>query len=151
MRAAAACLGRRVGLRGAALLLAGIGWTTYGIGIITDPRYVVQRGVSVLTRLWPLDWWGAVWIVCGLLALAAAVLRPGRDAWGFGAVVLPPLVWAGAYIVAWLTGRYPAAWTSTPAWCVPSGLLIIVAALSANLTTARRRIRVLEKRRCGGE
>lgn len=144
MRAAGAWIDRTVGLRGVALAGCGLGWATYGIGIITDPRYGVSRGVTVLTHVRPLSWWGAMWIACGLIGMAAAALRTGKDRFGFGAVCLPPLVWALAYVVTIATGEYSPAWTSTPAWCVPVLLLAVVAALSARLTRASRRIRALE-------
>lgn len=151
MGAAGAWYRRRVGLRGTALGVTGIGWITYGTGIITDPRYGVQRGVQVLVQICPLSWWGVLWIVCGTAALGAALLRPGRDTAGFAAATLPPLVWAGAYVIAWLTGGYPQAWTATPAWCVPLVLLGVVASLSSRYTAALRRIRALEERCANGD
>jgi hypothetical protein len=156
--AAGAWYRRRVGLRGTALGVTGIGWITYGTGIITDPRYGVQRGVQVLVQICPLSWWGVLWIACGTAAFGAAVCRPGPDRIGFAAGALAPMLWAGAYVIAWLTGGYPQAWTSTPAWCVPLVLLGVVAALSSRYAAlllryaaALDRIRALERGADGGE
>ncbi|MGW9437924.1 hypothetical protein [Streptomyces sp. NPDC055607] len=153
MRAAWSWLVHRVGLRGIGLLIPAVGWTTYGIGILADPRYGVARGVAVLTYARPLSWWAWVWIGSGLVAAVAAFLRAGPDRIGYGAVVAPPALWAGAYLVAWATGSYPTAWTTTPAWLVPVGLVLLVAVLTARLTEERRLRRALEvqcARRGGG-
>lgn len=130
MRAAAAWAARRLGLRGAALLLTGIGWLTYGIGIVIDPRAGVGRGVVVLTYWAPLPWWGILWLACGATAVLGAWSPAGRDIVSFAAAAFPPLIWSGAYLTALLTGRYPTAWTSIPAWWVPIALLLCFAALS---------------------
>lgn len=150
MSAAGAWYRRRVGLRGTALWATGAGWIAYGIGIITDPRYGVQRGVQVLTSICPLPWWGLLWILCGLTAAVTSVRRPGRDVVGFAGAALPPMTWAGAYVLAWATGNYPQAWTSVPAWCAPLTLLGVVATMSARYTAALRRIRALEMERADG-
>lgn len=145
MPAAAAWAARRLGLRGYVLLLTGTGWITYGVGIITDPRYGVSRGVVVLTHWCPLTWWGAMWIACGLVSITGAWQRTGRDVVAFAAAAFPPLIWSGAYLVAWLTGRYPTAWTSIPAWWVPIAVLTSFAALSRRVDALLRKITLLNQ------
>jgi hypothetical protein len=127
MRALAAWAARTLGLRGTALLVAGAGWICYGAGIIASPRYGVQRGVAVIVHIMPLTWWGAVWIAFGCAAIVAAVQPYGRDSWGFGAALGPPLMWAMAYGAAAAFGTYNVAWASLPAWCVPVVLILVVA------------------------
>ncbi|MET9096257.1 hypothetical protein ABZX72_29680 [Streptomyces cyaneofuscatus] len=146
MRAAWSRVARRVGLRGVGLLIPAVGWITYGVGIAADPRYGVARGVAILTWAMPLSWWAWVWIGCGAIAMVAAVLPAGRDRAGYIAVVAPPGLWAGAYLLAWITGRYPTAWTTSPAWLVPVGLVLLVAYLTSRLVEERRLRHVLEVR-----
>lgn len=117
MRAAARRLGKRLGRRGRILLAFGVMQVLYGWSIATDPRYGVVRGVGVLTHMLPMRVWGAVWIVCGAVALAMAwEIRSSRDSWGYGAVTVPMSLWSGANFVAWTSNVYPQAWTSVCTW-----------------------------------
>lgn len=145
MSAAAAWAARRLGLRGIVLLLTGCGWITYGVGIMIDPRYGVARGVAVLTHWWPLTDWGLMWILCGAAAIGCAWLATDADVVGFGAAAFPPLVWSGAYLAAWLTGRYPTAWTSIPAWWVPIALLASCGVCSRRLDALARKVELLNQ------
>ncbi|MFJ5294534.1 hypothetical protein [Streptomyces sp. NPDC088348] len=120
-------LSARLGRRGAYLFSAGCAWTGYGIGVAIDPRYGTVRGVTILARYCPLTVFGWLWIVCGLTACVCAFFRtPGRDRIGFGAAVLPALLWAGAYGASWITGDYPKAWTSAISWGFAAIRLMVV-------------------------
>ncbi|WP_055588547.1 hypothetical protein [Peterkaempfera griseoplana] len=134
MRAAAARLRARLGWRGASLLVCGVPWVVYGVGLLTTPRVGVSRAAGAITSVVSLCTWGWIWMLCGLLAIAAALLRPGRDVWGFAAAAGPPLIWALAYITAGATGDYRQAWASVPLLLVPVGLLVIVAVMTKGET-----------------
>jgi hypothetical protein len=126
---------RRLGWRGTALLCCGIPWIVYGIGLMTTPRAGLVRAASVITALMGLHCWGTVWVLCGGLACVAAILRPGRDQWGFALAAGPPLIWSMAYITAAATGGYREAWASVPLLIAPVLLLVVV----AEVTGRRRR------------
>lgn len=134
MSAALARWRRRLGRRGTALLCCGIPWIIYGIGLMTTPRAGLQRAASPITTLMSLHCWGIAWVACGSLACTAALLRPGRDLWGFAAAVAPPTIWTLAYLAAAITGQYQQAWAATPLLVVPVALLIVIAE-----ATGRRR------------
>lgn len=127
MVAALARWRRRLGWRGTALLACGIPWIVYGIGLVTTPRAGTARAASIITTLMSLQWWGVVWSVCGALACVAAILRPGRDMWGFAMAAAPPMIWSLAFGAAGLTGSYRQAWASVPILVVPVLLLIVIA------------------------
>lgn len=117
MRAAAGGLRQRLGRRGSILLAFGVMETLYGVGLIADPRFGIVRGVGVLTHIAPMTLWGAIWITSGLCAFALAwEVRATRDTWGYALAVLPPALWSVANLLAWLTGSYGQAWTSTVTW-----------------------------------
>jgi len=118
---------RRLGWRGTALLCCGVPWIVYGAGLMTTPRAGLQRAASALTGLLSIPSWGVVWTVCGVLASIAAVLRPGRDMWGFAAAAAPPLIWSLAFAAAGVSGAYRQAWASIPLLITPVLLLVVVA------------------------
>lgn len=147
MAAAPAGWRRRIGWRGTALLCCGLPWIAYGIGLWTTPREGLLRAATVIASVMPLHYWGLGWALCGAIACTAAVLRPGRDTWGFAAAAAPPLIWCLAYLAAAATGAYAEAWASVPLLATPVLLLLVVA-----IVTGRRRPRCdgCERGRHGG-
>lgn len=124
---AARWLAKRLGRRGRVLILFGGMEALYGLSIATDPRYGVVRGVGVLTHMLPMPWWGGVWMLCGVIAVALAFEpRPRLDRWGFAAATLPMSLWSGANLVAYVSGEFGQAWTSVCTWGCFVGVLIIV-------------------------
>ncbi|MGQ5581006.1 hypothetical protein [Streptomyces sp. ECR3.8] len=104
MRTAARRLSKRLGRRGRALLILGVGKVCYGAGFIVDPP--PARGLELLTMMCPLQSWAWLWIVCGSITAVSAFLRVGNDRWGFVAALTPPTVWGTAYGVSFVTGVY---------------------------------------------
>ena len=141
MRAALDRFRRRLGWRGTALLCCGIPWIVYGVGLMTTPRDGLIRAAAVITTVMDLPCWGVGWVLCGVLACVAALRRPGRDLWGFGAAAAPPLIWALAYAAAGLTGHYQQAWASIPLLAAP----VLLLAVTAVMTGRRRRICTCER------
>lgn len=122
-------IGLRLGRRGAFLLAFGTAWAVYGCGLLSaGPTFAQSRGLTVLTRIAPIDVWSWLWIVAGLVALATAfVASPGGDTAGFVGAVLPPLAWAVAYLLAWLLGDYPRGWITAGPWAAIAVTAMIAA------------------------
>ncbi|MGW4050787.1 hypothetical protein ACWENA_08135 [Streptomyces sp. NPDC004779] len=95
---------KHLGRRGTFLLILGVGKTCWGLSFLVDPPEAA--GLQLLTRLCDLRHWSWLWIACGIATTVAAFLRIGRDRWGFYAALIPPSVWAVAYLAAVLTGDY---------------------------------------------
>ncbi|MEW2578332.1 hypothetical protein [Streptomyces syringium] len=104
-RAAARWLSRHLGRRGTVLLILGIGKVCWGAGFIVTPQPSPQ-GVSLLTDVAPLHCWAWLWVAAGLVTGASAFVRVGRDGLGFIAALIPPTVWATAYMVGAVTGEF---------------------------------------------
>lgn len=105
MRAAARRLRTQLGRRGQILLLLGVGKICWGIGFIAAPQQN-PAGLSLLTDRCSLASWAWLWIGAGVVTAVSAWLRIGRDWFGFAAAIVPPTVWATAYLSAVLTGEY---------------------------------------------
>ncbi|MFI5755612.1 hypothetical protein [Streptomyces sp. NPDC051569] len=143
MRGLVRCAGRRLGLRGVALLICGIGWINYGIGLLADPRYGIVRGAAALTTIAPIAAWGWAWIGSGLASCAAAVLPSRRDWWGWATATAMPVAWAAAYTSARALGQFPQGLTSGLTWLVAPALAAVVAVATRRLVQARREVATL--------
>ncbi|MFD6421696.1 hypothetical protein [Streptomyces sp. NPDC060198] len=117
----------RLGGRGPALLISGIAWISYGASLTVQPRYGTVRGIQVLLGLAPMPVWGWAWIVAGVVALAYALARPGRDLPGIAAAMAPPLLWALAYALGGASGTSATAWGAVAPWASHAALIAIVA------------------------
>lgn len=97
-------LSEKLGRRGVFLLILGIGKTCWGISFLVDPP--PAQGLELLTQLCGLEHWAWMWIAAGLVTTFSAFLRVGRDWAGFLAALIPPTVWATAYMSAVINGEY---------------------------------------------
>jgi hypothetical protein len=95
---------RQLGRRGHFLLILGIGKTCWGAGMVVDPP--TTTGLQLLTRTAPLHCWAWLWVIAGLITTASAFLKVGRDRYGFVAALVPPSVWAIAYLAAVMSGEF---------------------------------------------
>nr|WSX48902.1 hypothetical protein OG409_08030 [Streptomyces sp. NBC_00974] len=125
-----AALWRHLQWRGLTLASLGVLWVWYGVGLIVTDRPGISSALGPLLSIACIEVWGALWIVCGTAGLVTAVLRPGRDIVGFGAVAGPPVWWSASFIAAAATGAYGIAWAAAPLYVAVVLLLGIVAALS---------------------
>ena len=99
---------RRLGYRGTVLLIMGIIEVAYGIGLIIYPLPTLPRSYWVLHEMIPYPLRAFMWVATGVVACAFAFARaPGRDRFGFVALVLMPMVRAASYVTAWVIWLMP--------------------------------------------
>lgn len=119
-------LRKQLGRRGHFLLILGIGKICWGVSFILDPPST--QGLQLLTRWGPgfcIQHWAWLWIGAGLITLISAGLKVGRDRWGFLAALVPPAVWAIAYLSAVIGGEYSrGAWVA--AWYLTAHVGVIL-------------------------
>lgn len=114
---------KRLGRRGAFLLIVGVGKACWGAGMLVDPPQTT--GLHLLTRMAPLHYWAWLWVIAGLITTACAFMRVGRDRWGFVAALVPPAVWAIAYLSAVIVGEFSrGAWVAV--WYLTSHVGVIL-------------------------
>jgi hypothetical protein len=90
----------RLGQRGAYLVIHGLAWICYGVGILIDPAFGVKRGLGWVAHLLPFDRLAWLWIICGAASIVYAPMRkPGKDGWGFMFILLPPALWGLWYLL----------------------------------------------------
>lgn len=116
-------LRKQLGRRGTYLLIIGLGKICWGASFIVDPPGT--QGLQLLTRWCSIQHWAWLWILAGLITTASAFLKVGRDGWGFVAALVPPAVWAIAYLSAVIGGEYSrGAWVA--AWYLTSHVGVIL-------------------------
>ncbi|MEW1803188.1 hypothetical protein ACIGO7_35230 [Streptomyces virginiae] len=72
--------------------------------MVVDPP--TTTGLQLLTRMAPLHCWAWLWVLAGCVTTASAFLKIGRDRYGFVAALVPPAVWAIAYLAAVMSGEF---------------------------------------------
>ncbi|WP_331728918.1 hypothetical protein OG693_39015 (plasmid) [Streptomyces sp. NBC_01259] len=97
-------LGKRAGRRGVFLLIIGVGEACWGVSFLVDPPD--EHGLQLLTSVCSLRHWAWLWIIVGLGTVSSSILRIGRDWAGYVAALVPPTVWAVAYLAAAVSGEY---------------------------------------------
>lgn len=117
---------RLLGRRGAILLSYGVVWAIIGYGQITSPAPDL-RGLRLLLQMMPLDAWGWIWVVSGLVAIVSAWLPQGKDWPGFLALPLMVLPWMVSYLLAWIIGDFPRGWVATVVWGAIAAPVLVVA------------------------
>ncbi|MFJ5967872.1 hypothetical protein [Streptomyces sp. NPDC093060] len=119
-------LGRALGRRGAILLCYGTVWALYGYGVLISPQ-PNQLGLNLAIQLLPLQVWGVLWIIAGVIALVSAWLPSGFDWPGFLALPVIVLPWMTSYFVAWLQGDFTRGWIAAAVWAAIAVPVLVVA------------------------
>jgi hypothetical protein len=119
--------------RGTFLAVFGAAYLLVAKSLIdTDVTPAVAHVFRFALAVMPLTGWALLWLVCGAIALADAVLtRDGRDALGFAAAVFAPTAWAIVYTAAWAgndTGVKDL-WISAVTYALIAAAVLIVAGM----------------------
>ena len=120
----------RLGRRGLVLVLVGVCWVLLGISVILTPYssqgWVPHEEIPGWAR-------GSVWIITGCVGIVTAWWPPGKDRWGFAAIVLMPLERAASFAVAavgWalpgIEHGAPRGWISALIWSAVVALIMLI-------------------------
>lgn len=127
MRAAVRRAARRVGRRGAVLLLKGGMALLYGYSQLVAPP-ASTASIRLLLLGMPQHGWAWLWIAAGAIALVCSLAREGRDWLGFAAVYLVASAWACSALASWWLYDNPRGWISALIWAAYGGVAAIVVA-----------------------
>lgn len=128
---------RRVGRRGAILVLLGSIAALYGYALINQP-IPSSVGIRLLLQVMPMAGWGWAMLAVGVLAVACAPLRQGADWPGFTGLVLVWTPWSLSYLVSWWLGENPRGWISATIFVALAGVPAVVAGWSEVPRLSRR-------------
>lgn len=119
-----------LGRRGLVLILVAASDIVYGVSlrvaVSSIPATTRASALSSLTDITSLSVWAWAWIGQGVLVLPFAPRRTGQDAMGFVIATLLPLLWAVAYLVAWIRGSYALGWSGAATWVLEAALIMAV-------------------------
>lgn len=130
--------------RRAVLATLGGGWAGYGIfGVLGDPRYGTSRGLDSITRHVPMSVLGWVWVVCGAVAVIAALAPRAHSiqSAGFTALATPAALWGTCFTVATISGAYPKGGGSACGWLAFALSIVWVSGMDDPPPTGREKAR----------
>jgi len=125
VRAAVRQAARRIGRRGAVLLLKGGMAVLYGYSQLVEPPASTES-IRLLLLGMPRHGWAWLWIAAGVTALACVPQRRGRDWLGFAAVYLVASAWALSALASWWLYDNPRGWITALIWAAYGGVAAIV-------------------------
>lgn len=121
------------GRRGVFLALFGVVNILLGIAYIlpsqptSSVQFLLDLGV-------PMGWWGAVWMLSGLIAIGSAFRTPpGADKWGFVALAFVLASGTGVYLLSWVLG-YGRGWLLAAVFAALAGSVWIVSGMMSATT-----------------
>jgi hypothetical protein len=99
-------VGRRVGRRGAYLLVKSVIYAGHGVlYLLVPPTPALAETLRLPLALAPLWVWGLAWTAAAAVAAGCAFRQgPRADRWGFQALIIMASTWAGCYLAAALVG-----------------------------------------------
>lgn len=138
MKAVVRTVARRVGHRGAVLILLGCIALLYGISLITTPPLPNPPGLRLLLGVMGLHGWGVTLAAAGAIAILSSPLKQGRDWPGFAALVLVWLPWSLSFLVSWWPdGSNPRGWVSALVFAALAGVPAVCATWEEQGPSAR--------------
>lgn len=89
------------------LAIFGVIFVIIGYSLMTAPD--TRRSLPGIFSFATLDFWGALWIACGLIAFITGALRWLKSV-GFAALMFVSFLWGGAFLISWVAGDLPRGW-----------------------------------------
>jgi MFS family permease len=105
---------RRIGRRGACLLVFGLVPFMVGLSLCVTPTTQDgrPRTAPTLELLAPPEFWSYAWMLLGLVVMASAMVPPHRQRAGFVLAYSLPLLWGAAFLSSWALGWLTTGWVS---------------------------------------
>lgn len=117
---------RRVGRRGAALLFFATLDVIFGWSLL-DPTSSVATspGYRWLAGVFPLEVWGGLWLLVGLLCLTGAFIHEDSIAWV--AAMSIKVMWGVLWFLGWWFAGIERGWVAAAVWLPMAALVALLA------------------------
>lgn len=115
------------------LVLAVAGAAYIGIGAsyaLAAPRPARASSLELALNIMPLDGWGVVWVMVGLLGVLSSRWPPASETWGYSAMSCLAALWGGFYLGAIVVGATAQAFTGAVVWFLVAFLWWAISGLS---------------------
>jgi|1185.fasta_scaffold220807_2 hypothetical protein len=130
-------VGRRIGRRGAILLILAVVDVAYGLSLMAPPPDSVGSAATVWRQHYaPLWVWGTGWLVIAAILIVSAFLRDDR--FGYAAAIGWKIVWALTTLTSWIIGGVPRGWVQSIIWAVFAGMIVVDAGRPEDSRPERR-------------
>src|SRR4051812_40271372 len=118
-------VGRRIGRRGAILLILAIVDVAYGLSLMAPPPDSIGEAATVWRQHYaPLWVWGMGWLVIAVILIVSAFLRDDRL--GYAAAIGWKIAWSVSTLASWVIGGVPRGWVSSIIWGVVAGMIVVI-------------------------
>ena len=118
---------KRLGRRGAALLVCSLISILLGLGsVVTPTGRPLSPVYVVITGLAPMKVWGIIWILAGAVAGVQAFSRTVAAA-AWLSVITIAAVWTAGLFAGWLVSGWPRGWIGGVIFGAYTALLVICA------------------------
>jgi hypothetical protein len=118
----------RIGRRGACLLIFGFVPAMVGASLFVQPhdRHGGTRSIPVLAHIAPDEFWSAMWMGLGIVAMICAFLGWKAQRVGYLIGYALPLMWGAANFISWALGELVTGWISCGIYLGYCLLVIII-------------------------
>ena len=116
-------LRRRVGQRGAVLLLLAMIDLVYG-GTMLPGNTAVSKTYAFADTIWPLPVWGAAWVLVGVVCMVQAF--QDWDYIAYACAQLIKVMWATVGIAGWITHQIAYGQLTCVIWVGAAGIVCVV-------------------------
>ncbi len=117
---------RRVGRRGAALLFFAVLDVIYGWALLVPTSSALTSpGYRWLASVLPLQVWGGIWLLAGVLCLVGAVVHEDTAAWV--AAMSIKVMWGLLWFLGWAIAGVERGWVSAAVWLPMAALVALLA------------------------
>lgn len=110
------------GKRGGFLFIMGIGWLAIGLSYTLGPTTQSRaNGFAWLPQWLDANELGWLWVATALVAIVAALTsrnHPRRENIAFGAITIPPVLWAVIFGWAAIIGEHPTGWIAAISYSI---------------------------------
>jgi uncharacterized membrane protein len=116
------------GKRGEVLVLLGFIFILTGFGFVKHPELnpAAKAQLHTALQIAPIQFWGVMFIISGLVAMISSRWPPGQSVWGYGTLAIVSIWWTSMYVTGWLYLGVTGAYRGALSWATTSLIILII-------------------------